>query len=231
MEEAHPGGCLMCAGWRRHVLAGLDSGSAAAVLGEPEGFGRRIWSSRSSVAWGVSWREGSIYRRERSKGRTRRTLAATFGRSTAAAGITMVGIRLCRRALGGGTRCQQGSGRAGAEAAGGRLGWASARSVASYQASRADVEDGDIGGEVSGGRGRESGRAASALQAWSGSSCRCVAARAERGIDPRHWIGGVGAAASGWPRRAARSAPGRGRASGREAPAFPLLGWLRAVYF
>ena len=39
MEGAHRGGCLMCAGWRCHLLTGLDSGIGAAVPGEPEGFG------------------------------------------------------------------------------------------------------------------------------------------------------------------------------------------------
>jgi hypothetical protein len=56
-------------------LAGGGRDGRAAIPGEPEGFGLRLWVWRLRVVWRVSWREGLIYRRGRSERQTRGVVA------------------------------------------------------------------------------------------------------------------------------------------------------------
>uniref|UniRef100_A0A0E0KN07 Uncharacterized protein n=1 Tax=Oryza punctata TaxID=4537 RepID=A0A0E0KN07_ORYPU len=52
----HRGGDSMGAGWRRHVLAGPDSGGGAAVPGKADRFGLRLGMAENECAVG-SWLE------------------------------------------------------------------------------------------------------------------------------------------------------------------------------
>uniref|UniRef100_A0A0E0MM73 Uncharacterized protein n=1 Tax=Oryza punctata TaxID=4537 RepID=A0A0E0MM73_ORYPU len=88
--------------WRRFtwlgvgggVLASADCGGGAAVPGEQKGLGLRLWEWALILVWGVSWREGSIYRRGRSEKQARAFVAT---HAAVAHAVAVVGFaQLCR---------------------------------------------------------------------------------------------------------------------------------------